>query len=263
MDLRKALEPRGARGKNRIQDARLKIQGEPLASLHLASCNLPLIISRGLSVFFCTLVLAGCGTTPSSIVDRPTSARPPVHVQAAPANGAIFQAQAYRPLFEDRRARQVGDVLTIAINEKTNAGKQASSNASKTGSVDASIGGVSKLPFKALAGTGVAAASDIAYDDKSAVSSGNTFRGNVTVTVVEVLPNGNLAVSGEKQIALDKGTEFIRLSGVVNPDTIQAGNTVSSAEVADARIEYRTSAKIDTAEVMGWLARFFLSFAPL
>ncbi len=214
------------------------------------------------AMIFAGLALAGCGTTPSSIVDQPTSARPPVPALAA-ANGAIFQAQAYRPLFEDRRARQVGDVLTIAINEKTNAGKQASSKGSKTGSVDASIGGVSKLPFKALAGTGVAAASDISYDDKSAVSSGNVFSGHVTVTVVEVLANGNLAVSGEKQIALDKGTEFIRLSGVVNPDTIRPGNTVSSAEVADARIEYRTSAKFDTAEVMGWLARFFLSFAPL
>lgn len=207
--------------------------------------------------------LAGCGTTPSSIVDRPTSARPAASAAAPAANGAIFQAQAYRPLFEDRRARHVGDVLTIAINEKTNAGKQAGSSGSKTGSTDSSIGSVSKLPLKALQGLGLTASSDNKYEDKSAISSGNTFSGSVAVTVVEVLSNGNLVVSGEKQIALDKGTEFIRLSGVVNPDTIQLGNTVSSTEVADARIEYRTSARFDTAEVMGWLARFFLSFAPL
>ncbi|HEY9097246.1 MAG TPA: flagellar basal body L-ring protein FlgH [Thiobacillus sp.] len=207
--------------------------------------------------------LAGCGVTPSSIVDKPTTARPEAKAAAAASNGAIYQVASYRPLFEDRRARHVGDVLTIVINEKTQAGKQASSNGSKDNSVDASIGGVSGIPLKTLQGLGVTAEASSQYADKSAVNSSNNFTGNVTVTVIEVLPNGNLIVAGEKQIALDKGTEYIRLSGVVQPDTIQAGNTVSSAKVADARIEYRTSAKFDSAEVMGWLARFFLSFIPI
>ena len=101
------------------------------------------------------------------------------------------------------------------------------------------------------------------YADKSALNSSNTFSGNVTVTVIEVLPNGNLLVAGEKQVGLDKGTEYIRLSGVVQPETIRPGNTVPSSQVADARIEYRTSAKFDKAEMMSWLARFFLSFIPL
>jgi flagellar L-ring protein precursor FlgH len=81
--------------------------------------------------------------------------------------------------------------------------------------------------------------------------------------VVDVLPNGNLVVSGEKQIALDKGAEFIRLSGVVAPDTITTGNVVSSTQVADVRVEYRTNSRIDAAEVSIWLARFFLSVLPL
>jgi flagellar L-ring protein precursor FlgH len=209
------------------------------------------------------LGLTGCGITPSSIVDKPLTARPqPIPTAIAP-NGAIYQANAYRPLFEDRRARHVGDVLTIVINEKTQAGKKASSNAAKNGSVDSSIGAVANLPLKSLQGLGLTGSSAISYDDKSAVDSSNLFTGNITVTVIEELPNGNLIVAGEKQIALDKGTEYIRLSGVVQPDSIQAGNTVSSAKVADARIEYRTSAKLDSAEVMGWLARFFLSIAPL
>ena len=209
------------------------------------------------------LGLAGCGTTPSTIVEHPTTARPQAQPVQAAGNGAIYQAAAYRPMFEDRRARHVGDVLTIVINEKTQAGKKASSNGAKTGAIDSSISAVAGLPLKTFQGTGIKADSSTEYDDKSAVNSSNTFSGNITVTVTEVLPNGNLAVAGEKQIALDKGTEYIRLSGVVQPDTIQAGNTVSSAKVADARIEYRTSAKLDSAEVMGWLARFFLSFVPL
>jgi len=209
------------------------------------------------------LGMSGCGVTPSTIVDRPTTARPEAPPVQVASNGTIYQAALYRPLFEDRRARHVGDILTIVINEKTQAGKQASSNASKDNAVDASISGVAGLPLKALQGLGVTADASSKYADKSAINASNNFIGNVSVTVIEVLPNGNLIVAGEKQIALDKGTEYIRLSGVVQPDTIQAGNTVSSAKVADARLEYRTSAKFDTAEVMGWLGRFFLSFIPL
>ncbi|MCD6706707.1 MAG: flagellar basal body L-ring protein FlgH [Thiobacillus sp.] len=218
---------------------------------------------RLLGVFGLLLGLAGCGTTPTSVVEQPTTARPQAQPAQVASNGAIYQAAAYRPLFEDRRARHVGDVLTIVINEKTQAGKQASSNASKTSEVDSSISTVAGLPLKMFQGLGVNAEASNAYDDKSALNSSNTFSGSVTVTVIEVLPNGNLIVAGEKQIALDKGTEYIRLSGVVQPDTIQADNTVSSTKVADARLEYRTSAKFDTAEVMGWLGRFFLSFIPL
>ncbi|MFN3752091.1 MAG: flagellar basal body L-ring protein FlgH [Thiobacillus sp.] len=208
-------------------------------------------------------VLGACGTTPSSIVEHPTTARPEVQPVAAPGNGAIYQASAYRPLFEDRRARRVGDILTIQISERTQAGKQASSNASKESKVDSSIGAVAGVPLKMFQGAGVNAEGSVAYDDKSALNSSNIFSGSVTATVIEVLPNGNLRVAGEKQIGLDKGTEYIRLSGIVQPETIRPGNVVPSSQVADARIEYRTSAKLDTAEMMSWLARFFLSFIPL
>lgn len=207
--------------------------------------------------------LAGCGTTPSSVVEHQTSARPQAQAAPGPANGSIYQTASYRPLFEDRRARQVGDILTVVINEKTQAGKAASSSGSKTGAVDSSIGSIAGLPLKTLQGIGVTADSSAEYADQSALGSSNTFSGTITVTVIEVLANGNLLVSGEKQVALDKGVEYVRLSGVVQPDTIQAGNSVSSTKVADARIEYRTSANFDKAEVMGWMARFFLSFVPL
>lgn len=209
------------------------------------------------------LGLAACGTTPSSIVEHPRTARPEVPTGPASANGAIYQTASYRPMFEDRRARHVGDVLTIVINEKTQAGKQASSSGSKTSEVDSSISAVTGLPLKMFQGLNVNAGASNTYDDKSKLDSSNSFSGSITVTVIEVLANGNLVVAGEKQVALDKGTEYVRLSGVVQPDTIQAGNTVSSTRVADARIEYRTSAKFDEAEVMSWLARFFLSFVPL
>ena len=134
------------------------------------------------------------------------------------------------------------------------------SSASKDGSVVAGIGtAFSKVVKK----TDFNAASAISYDDKAAGTSSNVFSGSITTTVIEVLPNGYLVVSGEKQISLDKGTEFVRFSGVVNPDTITLGNFVPSTRVADARVEYRTNSKIDGAQVASILARFFLSLAPL
>ena len=87
-------------------------------------------------------------------------------------------------------------------------------------------------------------------------------RRTIAVTVIDVLPNGNMIVAGEKQIGINQGSEFIRLSGVVNPAFILAGNTVSSTTVADARIEYRGSGYIDEAQTMGWLSRIFQSVMP-
>ena len=208
-------------------------------------------------------VLAGCATVPDSVVHLPTTAAPQPAVAAAPANGAIFQAASYRPMFEDRRARMIGDILTIAINEKTSAGKAGAGSASKTGSVAGSISQLFGLSAGTLQKTGVAASTANKYEDKSAASSSNNFNSTITVTVTQVLQNGHLLVSGEKQVALDKGAEFIRFSGVVNPDTIVAGNIVSSTQVADARIEYRSNTRLDMADVMTQMTRFFLSVLPL
>jgi flagellar L-ring protein precursor FlgH len=207
-------------------------------------------------------VLAGCAA-PESIVQQPLSARPEPVATPAPANGAIFQSASYRPMLEDRRARLVGDIMTIAINERTSAGKSTSSSASKEGSASASVTSLLSVPASTLGKLGVDAANERSYEESGAASLSNTFAGTITVTVVDVLANGNLVVSGEKQIAFDKGVEYVRFSGVVNPVTIGAGNVVSSTQVADARVEYRTSSRIDRAELMSQIVRFFFSIAPL
>ena len=204
--------------------------------------------------------LAGCAVTPSSIIQEPSTARPaPVPVNQA-RDGAIFNAATYDPLFEDKRARHVGDIITIAIAENTAAAKQTGSSGSKNGSVDAGIDAWFGNPVQR---SRFSANSDIEYEDEAAQRASNNFTGTITVTVIDVLSNGNLVVSGEKQISLDKGSEFVRFSGVVNPDYIRAGNVVPSTQVADARIEYRTNSRLDASQVMSILTRFFLSFAPL
>lgn len=205
------------------------------------------------------VVMTGCTTVPDSIVEGPKSARPQPASYAPPTSGAIFQSAAYRPLLEDRRARLVGDTLTIVINEKTSAGKSAGSSGSKTGSVASTAPSIFGTSIKELAANG---SSSNKFEDKGATTSSNTFTGNIGVTVTEVLPNGNLLVSGEKQVALDKGVEYVRFSGTVSPDNIQTGNFVSSTVVADARVEYRTNTRVDMSEFMSSLSRFFFSVSP-
>ncbi len=209
-------------------------------------------------------LLAGCAMTPDTIVQGPLTVRPQPQQEAArPANGAIFQTASYRPMFEDRRARYVGDILTMTISERTSANKSGGSSASKSGSTDSGVTALLGAPATLLNRTRVAASSDTSYDEKGATSSSNNFTGTVGVTVTEVLSNGYLVVAGEKQVAFDKGTEFIRVSGVVNPDHIRPGNSILSSQVADARIEYRTNSHVDKVEMMGILTRFFLSVLPL
>lgn len=215
------------------------------------------------SLAFGIVGLSGCAVAPDSIVQHPTTARPITPVAAPVANGSIFQAASYRPMFEDRRARLVGDTLVIVINERTSAGKSAASASSKNGSVAAAAPSIFGLAPGITSRLSAAGESEISYDDKNSGSSSNNFAGTLAVTVIDVLPNGNLLVSGEKQVALDKGSEFIRFSGVVNPTTVTGNNTVSSTQVADARIEYRSNSQIDAAQVFASLTRFFLSVLPL
>ncbi|MDR3390457.1 MAG: flagellar basal body L-ring protein FlgH [Sulfuriferula sp.] len=218
---------------------------------------------KTISIFLGMLVLlTGCTTVPESIIQQPMTAKPQPLSSAQPNNGAIYQANAYRPLFEDKRARLIGDVITIVISEKTSAGKAASSSASNSGSINSSIPSIVGLPFKTLQGMSVGASSSGKNADTDALTATNNFTSTLTVTVVDVLANGNLVVSGEKQVSLDKGVEYVRFSGVVSPDTIEAGNIVSSTNVADAKIEYRTNSRIDKAAVMAMMTRFFLNVLP-
>lgn len=211
-------------------------------------------------IFGLFLSLSACAVTPTSIVKQPTASRPTIADAPEAKSGAIFRNTGFRPLFEDRRPRYVGDIVTVNVVENTSATKAAGNSGSKDGEIDASIGSFLGKPVPK--GT-FSASSSRSFDDTANANASNVFNGAVTATVVEVLPNGYLVISGEKQIGLDRGTEFVRFSGVINPDTIALGNTVRSTQIADARIEYRTNSKIDAAEVASMFARFFLSISAL
>lgn len=208
------------------------------------------------------LLLGACAVNQPPIVHQPMTVRPAPQAQLAMADGAIFQADAYRPLFEDRRARLVGDTLTVLLREKTAASKKSGASASRAGATEFGVTALHGLPGKSFLDSEVSASSGIDFSGKGDASAANDFTGTITVTVTELYPNGNMLVSGEKQIAMSQGTEFIRFSGVVNPVTVTPQNTVQSIQVADARIEYRANGYIDEAQTMGWMSRFFMNVLP-
>jgi flagellar L-ring protein precursor FlgH len=177
-------------------------------------------------------------------------------------NGGIFQAAAYRPLFEDRKPRYIGDILTVSINEKLNASQSANSNTERKSDTEISYPGI-----KGILGTNVnplnaTISSSNAFDGKGATSSSNAFTGSITCTVVDVLANGNLLIAGEKRIGIRQNSEVLKFTGVIDPARIQPGNLISSTLVADARLDYRGGGYIEEAQIKGWLSRFFDSFAP-
>lgn len=215
---------------------------------------------KHISILAVAALLSACAATPTSIVSGPMSARPLTteQMQQVPNNGAIYQAAAFRPVFEDRRARHVGDILTLVITERTSANKTGTATGNKSGSVSATLPGKLSSTF----GNPLSAATTNTYADGDTQAASNAFTGTMGITVVEVLSNGNLIVAGEKQIGMNKGTEYIRFSGMINPDSIATGNTVQSTAVADARVEYRTANHIDSAELSSMASRFFQSLLP-
>lgn len=215
------------------------------------------------------VVLAGCSTvmppearmeTPMVDHNRLASARV---VETRQANGSIFQAGAQRNMFEDRRARYPGDMLTISIEEKLVASQQSNSAIDRKGGGKAEFGALPFLKAPTAAKLGLDASTSNSFEGKGSTGSENRFAGTITVTVVEVLPNGNLVVSGEKQVGINQGIETLKFAGVVDPQTIMPGNVVSSTQVADARMQVRGQGDQDTVQTTGWLTRFFLSVLPI
>jgi flagellar L-ring protein FlgH len=226
--------------------------------------RIPVHSRTGLALVQLTLLaaLGGCALAPKQpITQQPMTALPPMPPQMQ-APGSIFNpGYAGRPLFEDQRPRNVGDIITIVIAENINATKTSGANANRSGSTAVAVptaGFLSGL----FAKTNLNASGSNVFAGTGGANASNTFNGTITVTVTGVQANGNLVVSGEKQMLINQGNEFVRFSGVVNPNTISSLNAVYSTQVADAKIEYSAKGYLDEAETMGWLQRFFLNVSP-
>ena len=213
---------------------------------------------------FTLIILIGCSATaPSSIIDIPSSVRAKNVALNNQSNGTIFQTDSFKPIFEDRRARAVGDLLTILVSEKSSVDKTNANSGTTSGSFNSKTGQLFGLPASSASLLTLNGSSSSSSNNKSAGSASYNFSTMMGVTVIEVLANGNLLVSGEKQIGLDRGAEFVRFSGVVPLASIGIGNIVSSTQVADAKIEYRTNTQIDQSQLSSMMNRFFYSMLPL
>jgi flagellar L-ring protein precursor FlgH len=211
------------------------------------------------------LVLAGCGLLPS----RPPKPEPVVARVLPPptprTEGAIYQAGQQMELFADLKARRVGDILTIKLNESTAASKNAVTKTTKTTAV-ANTGPTifgKTITTKGVPILNTSMSGADSFDGEGASTQSNSLAGSLTVTVTDVQANGNLVVHGDKTLKLNQGEEFVHIAGVIRPADIATDNTVTSDKIADAHISYSGKGVVDSTNRMGWLARFFNSpFAP-
>jgi flagellar L-ring protein precursor FlgH len=214
------------------------------------------------------LALAGCaGVNDYRVPPVDVDAPPPLLAQPAAAvpsgNGAIYQAQAYRPLFEDHRARLPGDTLTVNIVEKVTASQKSTSSIDKSGTLNGSVAALPGINPNSFGRATVGGTSSNTFGGKGATESSNDFNGTITVLVTGVLPNGHLMIRGEKQIGVNANVDVLRFSGQVDPRAIQPGNTVPSTQIANVRVEHRSRGQQGDAQVIGLLSRFFLSVMPI
>lgn len=199
---------------------------------------------------------------------------PRTPMPAAQNNGAIYQASFENNYFTDRKAFRVGDIITINLNERTQASKNANSQIQKDSDINMgapNILGMNVTPKNPLSGIGMLGMENEKLSLEASMSSkrsvkgsgqagqSNSLSGSITVTIAEVLPNGVLVVRGEKWLTLNTGDELIRISGLVRSDDISTDNTVSSTRIADARITYSGTGAFANASKPGWLSRFFMS----
>ena len=222
-----------------------------LRSSGRAACLLAIALLCGCSAMYPRVEVAE--TAPVVAVVEP----PP------PGNGAIFQGASYRPLFEDYRARLVGDTLTVMIVEKVSASQKSTSSIDKGGNLSASVTALPGVRPADFARASAAGSSSNTFAGKGATESSNDFSGTITVVVREVLPNGHLLIGGEKQIGVNNNVDVLRFSGQVDPRSIQPGNAVPSAAIANVRLEHRGRGQQAEAQAIGWLSRVFLSVLPI
>src|SRR5690606_11714753 len=199
--------------------------------------------------------LSGCVVLPPQAPSNDPPPPPPVSPTPRGEAGGVFSPQTPWTLVSDSRAFRPGEVLTVVLQEVTQARKSA----------DTSIGKESSITIDPIVAGGDALDTDLSISGKRKFGGSassiqqNALQGSITVVVEEVLPNGLLLIRGEKTLYLNQGEEFIRLAGYVRAQDIDSDNRVSSQRIANARIAYSGRGPLNNANTAGWLTRFFAS----
>lgn len=219
------------------------------------------------------LVLAACGSVPPKpLVSGPTTASPQTAPQLPPTPGSLYQPARYRSYFRDDVPSRIGDNLTVVIQERASSSLSEESKGSRNTDIENGLDVGLDAPVinrmfgwapgkKAVSGK-LGASGGEKVDGRGSRSNNSSFTSSISVTVVDVLANGYLRVSGEKQVQINDDNEQIRLSGTVNPRDIQPGSLVSSTKLTDVRLEQQTAGNQRLFTNPGWLTRFFMSVLP-
>jgi flagellar L-ring protein precursor FlgH len=202
------------------------------------------------------LLLSACSVLRPEPRVSPTDAPLPAFTPASKgAAGGVFSSEMPWTLVSDNRAFRPGDVLTVLLQETTQASKSADTSFDKKNSVGISPTVVGGSTLK----SDVSVSAERGFAGKSSSTQQNALAGSITLLVMDVLPNGLLRVSGEKRLRLNQGEEVLRVTGFVRAADIDTDNRVSSQRIANADITYSGHGALSGANNPGWLSRFFAS----
>ena len=192
-------------------------------------------------------------------------------------DGAIYNSTSSGFFAGDRRAKTVGDILTVSLNESLSASKSTTNTTSKTDTfgvtlpplvfnqnpaVNAATGLLGGGGTDSLTAADVAAGANQSFAGAGTAAQTNTLTGSMTVTIIKVFPNGNLEIAGQKKLVLNDGSEYLRLKGIIRPTDISASNTIASSNIADARITYTNAGVYADSTQPGWLSKIFRQVTP-
>lgn len=225
--------------------------------------TMPVCSSNKIVAAACAIILSGCMTNNKPKPGDPYYAPTASSAQTMPqrTDGSLYQDSYGLSLFGDRKAHFVGDIITITLSESTVSKKSSNVNVKKDSNTTFNSGGTLLGNVPTLKGMGFDTniAQNRNFGGNSGADQSNSLQGNITVTVAEIMPNGNLVVRGEKWMTLNSGDEFIRISGIVRPDDVAPDNTILSTRLANAKISYSGTGSLADSQNMGWLAKFFNS----
>jgi flagellar L-ring protein precursor FlgH len=189
-----------------------------------------------------------------------------VVVGAARADSLWPAASAGAPnvMIADRKAAHPGDILTIVVSESVTAQNSQSTKSNRDSSISDAVSsfvypglGTHKgaLPSVQLAGKA-------AYDGGGDISNNQSLVSRAAVLVTDVLPNGNLVIAGVRVVTFSGETQYVVLHGIVRRDDIASDNTITSSNIADARVEFHSQGQLTDAQKRGWLAKFYEKLRP-
>ena len=224
-----------------------------------------------ITLLFSLIIMTGCMSNTAKRDPEYASVRPVAMPLKESSDGAIFNVNTNVSFYEDYRARRVGDILTVKLEEKTSAEKESETTVSKSsnnGITNPTVFGTGLefdlpglLPLESNKNNNLAFSLGSEHDFSGGGDSdlSNKLSGDISVSVVEVLPNGNMVIRGEKVMTINQGNEYLRISGTISPRDIDGNNSISSKRIANAKISYVGDGPTNDANVVGWLSRFFLS----